>query len=81
MLPMLLLVPRAIPVDSLQWRPTSTPRPLVATARAAYPLRDNRSRTHDADGRRAAAMQQVAGTVFDAPYAFNMHIKKLLSAA
>ena len=64
-----------------RWRPSSPPLLLTASSRAAYPLRDNRTRAHDADGRRAAVMQIVAGIVPDAHYAFNLHNKKLLSVA
>ena len=64
-----------------RWRSSSLSLLLLASARAAFTPRDNRTRAHDADGRRAAAVQIVAGTVFDALYAFNLHIKKVLLIA
>ena len=68
-------------VGFTRWRSSSPSLLLVASARAAFLLRDNQTRTHDADGRRAAALQMVAGTVLDAPYAVNLQIKKLLPVA
>ena len=57
-----------------RWRSSSLSLLLMASARAAFPIRDNRTRTHDADGRRAAAVHIVAGTVFDALYALRINL-------
>ena len=56
-------------VGFTRWWSSSLPLRLLASARAAFTFGDNRTRTHDADGRRAAAVRIVAGIVFDALYA------------
>ena len=61
-------------VGFTRWRSSSLSLLLLASARAAFTPRDNRTRAHDADGRRAAAAHIVAGTVFDALYALRINL-------
>ena len=54
---------------------------LVASARAANLLRDNRTSAHARDARRATAVPTIAGTALNALHAYNLHNMKLSSIA